>query len=318
MIRILNAEPDDYFPEARKVLLQLGELTETKLSRADLLDRISTYDVLIVRLAHQVDRKLLDEGKNLKAVVSATTGLDHIDLDYAANKGVAVLSLRGEVNFLRTVSATAEHTWALLLALLRRVPSAFDAVRQGQWDRDAFRGHELDGKHLGIWGLGRVGEKVSRFGLAFGMQVLAYDPYVQSSPYVVEYCNDLTDFLHRSDVLSLHLPLNTETTCLLNTQKLSHLPRGAILVNTSRGEIVDEEALVDALDTGHLAGAAIDVVTHERCTQKRLNSPLLSYARTHNNLLITPHIGGATFESMAKTELFMARKLSAFLRSQGI
>jgi D-3-phosphoglycerate dehydrogenase len=256
---------------------------------------------------------MIDAGCHLKAIVTATTGLDHIDVCYARSKGIAILSLRGETDFLRTVSATAEHTWALLLALLRRIPHAFAAVQRGEWHRDAWRGHELDGKRLGLVGLGRVGQKVARYGLTFGMDVAAYDPYAVEWVEGVECFPELAELLGRSDVLSLHVPLNNETTGLLGTHELAMLPTGSVLINTSRGAVVDEAALVQALQNKNLAGAALDVITHEREPDGHRLSPLLAYACTYTNLIITPHIAGATHESMAKTEVFMARKLAAFL-----
>lgn len=314
MIHILNVEPLGYSEEARGLLRQVGELVEMPFCRAELLAQLRDYDVLIVRLAHQIDHEVIDAGPRLKAIVSATTGLDHIDVDYAASKGIAVLSLRGEIDFLRTISATAEHTWALLLSLLRRIPGACAAVQAGEWDRDAYRGHELDGKCLGIMGLGRLGHKIARYGQAFNMQVIAYDPFASEWVDGVERCTGLADFLRRSDVLTIHVPLNPETTHLIDAAALALLPPGAVLINTSRGEVVDETALIHALESGHLLGAALDVITHERDPYRRQNGPLLAYARTHDTLLITPHVAGATYESMAKTELFMARKLVDFLR----
>jgi D-3-phosphoglycerate dehydrogenase len=223
--------------------------------------------------------------------------------------------LHGETDFLRTVSATAEHAWALLLALLRRIPHAFVAVQCGEWNRDAWRGHELDGKRLGLVGLGRVGCKVARYGLAFGMAVAAYDPYAVEWIEGVERYPTLTGLLSQSDVVSLHVPLNNETTGMVDTNTLAVLPPGSVLINTSRGEVVNEAALVQALESKHLAGAALDVITHERYPDRRRYSSLLAYACTHDNLIITPHIAGATHESMAKTEVFMARKLATFLES---
>ena len=315
MIRILNAEPLGYCDEARSILTQLGELVEAPLNRSELLSRLLDYDVLIVRLAHQIDREVIDAGCRLKAIVTATTGLDHIDVDYAQSRGVAVLSLKGETEFLRTVSATAEHTWALLLALLRHIPQAFSAVQAGGWDRDAFRGHQLDGKRLGIIGLGRIGRKVARYGLVFCMDVAAYDPYAAEWVKGVARLSELSDLLRHSDVLSLHVPVNEETIGVIGAGELALLPPEAVLINTSRGELIDETALVHALENGYLAGAALDVIAHEREPEQRQESPLLAYARTHENLLITPHIAGATHESMAKTEAFMAHKLATFLNS---
>ena len=314
MIRILNAEPHQYSEEARTVLRGLGEVVERPLGRAELVRALPEFDVLIVRLGHQVDRALLDVGRRLRAVVTATTGLDHVDVDHAARRGVAVLSLRGETEFLRTIPATAEHTWALLLALFRRIAPAFDSVRRGAWDRDRFRGRELAGGRLGIVGLGRVGRRVARYGLAFDMGVAAYDPYATEWPPGVRRAATVEDLLAETDVLSLHVPLNPETHGLIDRRALALLPRGAVVVNTARGDLVDPAALQAALETGHLTGAALDVLPGERDLVAGTATPaLLAYARAHDNLLVTPHVAGATVESMARTELFMARKLAAFL-----
>jgi D-3-phosphoglycerate dehydrogenase len=316
MIRILNIEPDAYSAEARSILQQIGTVDEAIIGREELLRVLPAYDVLILRLKHQVDREVLDAGTRLKAVVSATTGLDHIDEEYAAQKGVAVLSLRGETEFLRQVSATAELTWALLLSLFRRLPQAIHSVRRGLWERDCYRGTELYGKRLGILGLGRVGRKVANYGLAFGMSVLAYDPYAAEWPGDVRYVAALPDLLRRSDILSIHVPLNEQTQGMLGLKELAELPLGAVVVNTSRGEILDENALVLGLESGRIGGGALDVMCHEREPELRERSPLLAYARWHDNLILTPHIGGATRESMKRTEIFMAYKLAGFLKNE--
>lgn len=315
MTIILNLEPENYSPRAQAMLENLGEVRKGPLTRSALLAALADVEVLIVRLGHQIDCEILDAAPRLKAIVSATTGLDHIDLDCAAQKGIAVLSLRGETEFLRSIPATAEHTWALLLALVRHIPQAFASVLDGEWDRDRFKGHDLSGKRLGILGLGRIGEKIARYGLAFGMDVAAYDPFRRDWLPDVSRQSGMEALFKRSEILSIHVPLNDSTVNLVDARLLSLLPAGALLVNTSRGQIVNETALLDALSRGHLGGAALDVIWHER--RGALDaSPLVRYARTHDNLLITPHIAGATYESMAATEIFMARKLIDFLRDK--
>jgi len=266
-------------------------------------------------LAHQIDREILEAGRHLKAIVTATTGLDHIDVVHAQTRGIEVLSLKGEIDFLKDVRATAEHTWTLLLSLQRHIVPASIAASIGRWNRDAFRGNELYGKRLGLVGLGRIGEKVARYGQAFGMQVSAFDPYVKEWMGGVWRAPTLGDLIKISGILSLHVPLNAETKDMISANELALLPQGAVLVNTSRGQLIDEPALINALESGPLAGAALDVVAEERNTDRRAKSTLLEYARTHDNLLITPHIGGATHESMAKTEVFMAHKLTEFLHA---
>lgn len=315
-MQILNAEPTHYSDEARCILRALGELDEAELDRPQLLARIDSYDVLIVRLAHQIDTELLNRGRHLRAVVTATTGLDHIDLEAATTAGVTVLSLRGETEFLRTVTATAEHTWALLLALIRRLPEASRHAAAGGWQRDLFRGRELAGRRLGIVGLGRLGQMVARYGLAFGMRVAAYDPAPVELPAGVELCRDLTALLCRSDVLSLHAPLNDSTRGMIGAAQLALLPAGAVLINTARGDLVDGKALLDRLADGRLAGAALDVVPGERRDEDPARRALIRFAAADPRLLLTPHIGGATLDSMHKTEIFMAHKLARWLDQQ--
>ena len=313
--RILNAEPDRYSPRARAVLEEVAEVTEEALDREGLMKSLPAYDGLIVRLGHRVDAALLDAAPRLKVVATATTGLDHIDLRTCRERGVEVLSLRGEHEFLRGVGATAEHTWALLLALLRRIPAASAAVARGEWDRDAFRGRELDGKRLGILGLGRIGERVARYGQAFGMEVRGYDRYRESWPDDLIRMPTLETLLETSDILSIHVPSNEDTKGLIGRRQLSRLPAGAIVVNTSRGAVLEGAAVVDFIRSSRLAGAAVDVIEGET-GGGIANDPLVVAARELEQVLVTPHIGGATTESMEKTEVFMARKLAGFLVEQ--
>jgi len=315
MPTILNAEPTNYSPQARQILQQLGELREIPLTQADLPGRLADVDVLIVRLGVVVDRPVMDSAPRLKAIVTATTGQDHIDTQYASARGIALLSLKGETAFLDSIPASAEHTWALLLALMRRVPDAYASVRAGAWTREPFRGHDLYEKRLGLVGVGRIGRKVANYGLAFGMRVSGYDPQARIRMTQINYTSSLPQLLERSDILSIHVPYDETTRHMIGPAQLAALPPGGVLVNTSRGGVVDETALLDSLTTGHLSGAALDVLQHEPRLARGGSSSLIAYAQQHDNLLITPHVAGATVESMAKTEVFMARKLARFLRS---
>ena len=317
-LQLLNIEPDRYSDDARQVLKQIGTLREAELSRQEIVEQIADYDVLIVRLANQIDREIIDRGSRLKAIVSATTGIDHIDTDYARKCGVEVLTLRGEFDFLQTICATSEHTWALLLALLRRIPAAATSVLNDEWDRDQFRGNEIAGKRLGIVGFGRVGRKVARYAVAFGAEVLAYDPFTTVTGESIHRCGCLDELLMNSDIVSLHVPLNSSTEQLIGSDQLDLIHAGAVLINTSRGAIVDENALVAALEQSKLRGAAVDVIDSERVATERRQSPLIQYARENDNLIITPHIAGATSESMHKTEVFMAQKLAKFISSESV
>jgi D-3-phosphoglycerate dehydrogenase len=247
LIKILNAEPAQYSREARGILQSIGELHESILTRRELLDCLKDFDILIVRLGFQVDQEVINAGPRLKVIVTATTGLDHIDIAYTRSRGIKVLSLEGETRFLNSIPATAEHTWALLLALVRRIPWDFRSVLNGEWDRDAFRGHDLKDKHLGIVGLGRIGKKVARYALAFGMKVRVYDPYKRGtvSSQVTQF-GSLGKLLTSSDIVSLHVPLNSRTEGLIGEKEFDLMKPGTLLVNTSRGPVIDEHALLRA------------------------------------------------------------------------
>jgi D-3-phosphoglycerate dehydrogenase len=312
MPRIGILEPDRYPARAVEILQGLGEVT-TQTQGTTLPEFLANLDVLIIRLGFLVDHAFLEQGPKLKVISTATTGLDHIDLQAVQERNIAMLSLRGETTFLRTVTATAEHTWGLLLALLRHIPQAHQAVVSGDWDRNKFFGRELQGRTLAIVGLGRIGQMVARYGLVFGMRVMAHDPFQSEWIEGVERTANLEGLLAKADVLSIHVPLSTETTHLIGRNEFTALKRGAIVLNTSRGAILDEGALVENLENGNLAGAALDVIHDEYSPNSALRERIIRYARTHENLLITPHLGGATHDSLEKVEIFMAEKLARHL-----
>jgi D-3-phosphoglycerate dehydrogenase len=310
--RALCPEPDNYSAAGLEAIREFADLSARPLSRDELLEVIGEADLLFVRLKTFVDASILERASRLTAIVSPTTGLNHIDLEAAARNGVEIFHLKGQVDFLKTVTSTAEHTWALLLALIRHIPSASADVTAGHWRQDVHRGHELQGKRLGILGYGRLGQIVARYGLAFGMDVYAFDRKGSEAPAGVTACSSLGGLLNVSDVLSIHVPLDDSTRSMIGEEELSLLPEGAVLLNTSRGEIVDEAALLDVLRSGRLRGAAVDVIANEG---RYRESELLDYARTAANLLVTPHIAGATFEAVEKTDRFVIGKLKDWLTS---
>jgi D-3-phosphoglycerate dehydrogenase len=274
---------------------------------------VQDFDVLWIRLRHQIDAELLNRATRLKTIVSPTTGLDHIDLAETQRRGIQILSLRGESDFLRDVRATAEHTIALVLSLLRHIPEACAHAKYGHWTRDLFRGYELHGKTAGIVGYGRLGRIVARYLRAFGTKVLVTDPKLRTDQAEAGITpTSLLRLLHESDLVTLHVNLCGETTGFFGRKQFAAMKPGAWFINTSRGELVDESALLDALSTGQLAGAAVDVLCGER-SAGMAEHPLIVYSREHTNLLVTPHIGGCTAESMEKTENFLAQRLGSSL-----
>ena len=305
--KIAVLEPEGYSLAAQQLVADHAALTFGPVTRAQLMKWASQYDGFIIRLGHKIDDEVLASAKRLKVIVSATTGLDHIDLQLSAAKHIDVLSLRGEVEFLESITATAELTWGLLLSVMRKIPAANAHVLEGGWDRDRFKGLDLSGRRLGIVGLGRLGRQVARYGNVFGMTVAAYDPSPRKREPGVEMVATLKSLASQSDILTVHAPLSAETVSLISAEVLSALPVGAIIINTARGRILDEGALLEGLESGHLGGAGLDVLGEE--PPRHTTKALIEYAKSHKNLIISPHIGGATHDAMAKTEVFMAQKL---------
>ena len=307
-------EPDRYPEKALQLLRNCGEV-HLHAGSVPLGEFLSKLDVAVIRLKYFLNRAFLDQAPQLKCIATATTGLDHIDLACTEERGITVLSLRGETAFLKTVTATAEHTWGLLLALLRHIPEAHYSVLRGDWDRDRFFGRELQHRTLGIVGLGRIGQMVARYGMAFRMNVLAFDPYQGEWLDGVTRMNSLEALLQESEIISVHVPLSAETTHLLGAKEFGLIKPGGVVVNTSRGAILDESALIANLESGHLSGAALDVIHDEYAPASGLRERLIRYAAANRNLIITPHLAGATHDSLEKVELFMAEKLVRHLRS---
>ncbi len=316
-LKILNLEPDDYSAEALAILEKFSHVDTGPLSREELKTSIGSYDILIARLGHKIDKEILEAADNLKAIVTATTGLNHIDTVEAEKRKIRVLSLQGEREFLDTITATAEHTIALILSLIRNIPASCANVLDNHWDRDSFKGIDLANRTIGIIGYGRLGGLVAHYASALGMRVLAHDVKDMTDTETVKFVS-MEELLKSSDIVSLHVLYTPETHHLIDASCFKKIKEGAVFINTARGELVDEQALLKALESGHLAGAALDVIEGENIknTNWMENDPLICYARKHSNLLITPHIGGATYDSMAKTEIFMANKLQKFIEEK--
>jgi len=308
-MKILILEPKNYSFEAQEILSTIGEISEGPYDREGLIGVVSQFDILVVRLGHKIDREIIDRATNLKYILTATTGLNHIDFNYCDIKGIKVISLKNEIAFLSEIYATSEHTWGLLLALIRNIPEAFESVKNNRWDRDNFKGFELNGKTLGIIGLGRIGKHIAHFGKSFGMKIVTYTLDSLEKHPNVQYLENLKAVFEMCDVISIHLPLESATKKIIGEQEFNAIKKPLVLINTSRGEIIDENALLKALKKGSVSAAALDVLFEENEFGDFTRSRLIDYSKSHSNLLITPHIGGATYESMKKTEIFIANKL---------
>lgn len=259
----------------------------TGLSKAELLDAVGDYHAIIVRSATTLDAEVIAAARELKVIARAGVGLDNIDVDAATRHGVMVLNAPQS-----NIVSAAEHTVAMLLALARNIPQAHSALVAGRWERSRWEGTELQHKTLGVLGLGRIGTLVAQRCHAFGMRLVAYDPYVapdRASRLGVELLPTVDEVLERADFVTIHLPKTTETQGLINAERLGRMKRSARLVNVARGGLIDEAALAEALRAGTIAGAAIDVFTSEPIT----DSPLFGL----DNAIVTPHLGASTSEA---------------------
>jgi D-3-phosphoglycerate dehydrogenase len=275
------------------------------MEREAFLAALPGYDALVVRSGTQVDAEALARADGLRVVGRAGVGLDNVDVEAATERGVLVMNTPGA-----NATATAEHAWALLLALCRKVPAADASVRRGEWERKRFVGFQLAGKTLGVIGLGRVGRLVAARGRGFGMVVLGCDPYL-SEDAAAEIGVELADVdrvLAEADVLTLHVPLTDKTRGLIGAEAIARMKPGALLVNAARGGLVDERAVADALAAGRLAGAAFDVYAEE----PPAGSPLLDAP----NVVLTPHLGASTREAQRDVSVQIVDQVVAALREE--
>ena len=300
------------YPEA---LAPLREIAEVKIVPPDpktLLREIADCHGCIASLHVRLTAEVISAAVNLRVIATPSTGLDHIDLEAAAARGIAVLGMKDDREFLDQVTCTAELAWGLLLACVRRIPAGFSAARQGHWARDKFRGHQLSGTTFGILGYGRLGTMVAEYARAFRMKVLAHDIRDLKADGVTFV--DKETLFREADVVSIHVHLTPETVGLVGRREFALMKEGAILLNTSRGAVIDEDAFLAALESGRLGGAGVDVI-HGEWSEDLAHHPLVRYAREHDNLIITPHVGGVTYEAQAMSVRHTAEKLKSFLLS---
>ncbi len=317
--KILNMADTSWCPEVLEPLKQYANIITLKPTRKNLLNNIDKFNAYIASLYVRLDKEILDRAKRLRVIVTPSTGTDHIDIKTAIQKNIVILSLKNDTDFLDSITATAELTWALLLATIRKIPWAFEAAKSGFWARDRFRGHQLSGKTLGILGYGRLGRIIGQYAKAFRMNVIAHDIRSIDEIRPEEYIEIVTfkKLLHESDILTIHIHLTEENRNLINLKTLSEMKKGAILINTSRGAIIDEQALIDALNSGQISAAGLDVIHGEWNTNLK-EHPLIKYANTHENLIISPHIGGVTYESQKMTLEFSINKLIHFIKENNV
>ncbi|HEY7616865.1 MAG TPA: phosphoglycerate dehydrogenase [Terriglobales bacterium] len=277
-------------------------ITPDKLD-SHLASHLESADALIVRSAVQVNGELLDHAKKLRVIGRAGVGVDNIDLDAATRKGIAVMNTPGA-----NAVAVAEQTVGMMLAMARHLCRADALMHAGKWEKKSLQGSELRGKTLGIVGLGRIGMEVARRARAFGMAIVAHDPFVSTSVAKEQGIRlaTLDEVYAAADYITLHVGLTPQTTGMINAESIKKMKRGVRLVNCARGELVDEAALAEAVKHGHVAGAALDVFVEEPLK----NSPLTAL----DNVILTPHIGGSTHEAQEAVGYQIAQQVKEYLK----
>ncbi|MBI4239028.1 MAG: hydroxyacid dehydrogenase [Deltaproteobacteria bacterium] len=272
------------------------------IPKETLMELMPTCEAVVVRSATKITKDVIERGARLKLIVRAGVGIDNVDAATAEARGIAVRNTPAATSI-----SVAEHTMALMLALARHVTRANASVKSGEWNRKAFEGTELYGKTLGVMGLGRIGAEVSKRARAFHMNVVAFDHIINME--VVNALDiealELDALLQRSDYVTLHLPLVPETRHLINRERLALMKRGAYLINTARGELIDEAAVAEAVRSGQLAGAAVDVYCGEPPAQ---DHPLVGLPQ----VITVPHLGGSTGEGQRRAGLEVARIICEF------
>ncbi|MFV8250880.1 D-2-hydroxyacid dehydrogenase [Bdellovibrio bacteriovorus] len=266
------------------------------------LEHLVSANALIIRSRTRIDEELLKKARQLQLIVTCTSGFDHIDLEATQKWGVTVMHTPTA-----NIESAAQLTWGLVLSCVNNIQAAHKMVKAGEWNRDQITGIELAGRNYGIVGLGRIGSRVAELAQAFGMNVVAYDPYQEDEVFERLHIPRLSyeEVLKTADVISFHVPKTLETEHMLNRSQFEYIHRGIVLINTSRGSVINENDLCEALEKGWLRSVGLDVYEKEPLNR---NSNLLKYP----NLVLTPHIGANTEDAFFKASQIAANKLMAF------
>lgn len=312
--KVLSSIDLDCAPEAIIELEKVSELVLVEPRRDKVLQIISDFDAYFADASILIDKEFISKAKKLKVIGSPSTGTDHIDLDALSKAKIKLFDISKEYELINSFTATSELAFGLILSLIRQIiPSSIEA-NQGNWAREKFSGFQLSGKTLGILGLGRLGKISAKIGLGFGMKVIAND--IVDSFYTGVKMVDFNYLMSNSDILTIHIHLNEKTRGIINKSAISLMQPNCIIVNTSRGAIISEKDLLNALTAGKIKGAALDIIDGEWLELEKLQKhPLIQYANKNQNLIITPHIGGSTQESIKDSRVFMSKKIAGFLKS---
>jgi phosphoglycerate dehydrogenase-like enzyme len=316
---LLCTAPLHFLPDIRKQLeKKYNVIYAFRVTREDVTDLLGSINAWIVDPGanYRVDKELLTNAKELEIIVTPSTGRDHIDLDYCEENQIAFDGLRGKEDIIKNIHASAEFSFALLLAMVRHLVPAVSAAEQGYWREieDEFRGIEIGERTIGLIGYGRIGKKMATYCLAFGADVIIYDPFVKLQHQgSIRKVDSMDELLTNSDIVGLHVHLDKETHNMFNSEHFAKMKPGSFFLNTSRGGLANEDAMLEALEGGHLAGAAVDVISGEQ-SDDFYHHKVIEYARNHRNLLVSPHIAGLTVDSQGKAAQFAVETINNFYK----
>lgn len=275
---------------------------EPNITKNELSKRLSDWkDIEYLFTNPNKQNFVLDEEvlghSDIKVINTCSTGLNHIDMDYCERNNIEVWSLKEDFDLINDLPSTAELSFGLMLSLLRKIPEGFTSVKKGEWNYEPFIGRQIKGLTIGIIGYGRLGKILVKLLSGWGVKILVNDPYVQVDN---EHCirTTMNEIWRQSDVTFLHLHVTNTTKGMVNDKFLSKMKKGSVLINTSRGELVDEESIITSIKEGHLGGYGTDVIVDEFGDVKE--SRLVKFSKENNNVIITPHVGGMTWEGQTK------------------
>ena len=305
---LLSSVDLDALPDIVKKLKKKCTLKFSKNSREKTIKLLSNADYYLASASIQVDKSFLSHCKKLKEIISPSTGTDHLDLKELKKRGIKITTIKNELKLLNTFTATSELAFGLMLNIQRKIIKASKSASSGYWAREFYAGTQLYDKTLGILGLGRLGSISAKIGKGFGMKILATD--IKSKKISGVKMVDIKNLFKKSDIITIHIHLNNKTKNLINKNLLKLMKPHSILINTSRGGIINEKHLLEALKSKNIAGAGLDIVVGEWLDQNKLkNHKLVSYSKKNSNLLIVPHIGGSTYESITGARRFVCNKI---------
>jgi len=316
--KILVITPIRHIKGVQEILESIGEVKYVDdPTPSEVISIISSYNAIYTNPNKSkvfIGKELLDAAKNLNVICTASTGTNHIDKDYVAKLGLPILSLTEEREVINKISSTAELAFALTLAGIRHLVNGHYSALSGEWDYTKFIGRQMNCLTIGVIGYGRLGSMYANYCKAFGSRVIVYDPYKEVLDHDMEQVDELKILLKNADIVAIHVHITNETLGMINAECFNHMKDDVLLVNTARGDIVNESDLVNFLENNSQAKVATDVLSDE--IRNRLNSPLLKHAMISNQVIITPHIGGMSREAQEIAYGHAAKRLANYFEEK--